>query len=106
MNYAAVADQFELEGMPKSSNRFALAWSESKAEFEAFYRDYEREGGLIPPAMAARLVGVHRSRVHQLLDAGELTKFEHVGQVFVSKREFVAWIHAERDKGGRPKKAA
>ncbi len=102
MNYAALADQFELEGMPKSQNRFAVAWRETKAEFDAYLKEAEREGGLLLPSMAARLVGLHRSRIHQLLAEGRFTKFEHLDQVWISRREFAAWVHSERDKGGRP----
>ncbi len=104
MNYAAVAAQFELEGMPKSKNRFARAWRDSMADWDAYLEDHKREDGLLLPSIAARLVGVTNQRIRQLLDDGSFTKFEHLDKTWLSRRELSAWVHSERDKGGRPKK--
>lgn len=105
MNYAAAANQMELEGMPRANNRFVRAWRESNAELSAYFKDAEREGGLLVPAIAAGLCGASRGRLNQLMEEGRFTRFQHFGRPWISRREFEAWIYSERDKGGRPPKA-
>jgi hypothetical protein len=106
MNYAAEASQIEFSDMPRAQNRFVRAWEETKSDYQAFKRDFEHEEALLMVSMVAKLIGVHRSRIHQLLSEGKLTKFEHFDLIYVSKREVLAWLYSERDKGGRPSKAA
>jgi hypothetical protein len=64
--------------------------------------DCERERGLMTPSGAAKILDVHRSRVYQLLEAEKLTKFEHLGHVWVSCSELMGRLVAPVDVGGRP----
>jgi len=61
--------------------------------------------GLLSPSQAASLLGVHRGRVHQLIDGGKLEVFEVLGSRFVSVRGVKARLKQAEvgfDKGGRP----
>lgn len=106
MNFAAEASQIEFLDMPKAQNRFVKAWEETKSDFKAFKRDFDREEGLLMPSMVTKLCGVSKSRVWQLVEEQELTRFEHFDLVYVSKREVLAWLYSQRDKGGRPSKSS
>ena len=40
-----------------------------------FFRDWENEGGLIQPSVAAKILGVTRGRISQLCETGSITKY-------------------------------
>jgi hypothetical protein len=98
----SAALQFELPAMPDPQTRFAKAWKESQADWDAYMRDAKREDGLLLPAMAARLIGVSRQRLDQLMTAERLTRFEHFDRVWLSRLQLAHWVREERSKGGRP----
>ena len=64
----------------------------------------EEHGMLIPCTYAAELAGIHRSRIHQLCEDGQLHSVYLNSARFVTESSFVAWVNSER-KNGRPFKA-
>lgn len=63
----------------------------------------QRKGKLIQVSFAADLMSVHRSRVHQLIDAGKLEKVDVNGHPFVTVQSVAEYCETER-KAGRPAK--
>jgi hypothetical protein len=76
----------------------------TRQQWQDYTDDCERERGLVTPTIAAKLLEVHRSRTHQLLDAGKLTRFHHFEHDWVSCRELMDRLTTVSDVGGRPKK--
>ena len=72
-----------------------------REEWQAYAADSEREKGLVLAATAGKLLGVHRSRVYQLLDTGRLTRFEHFGHQWLSCGEIMQRL-SEPPAAGRP----
>lgn len=66
-----------------------------------FKRLTEENGVLIPAPVAAKIAGVHRSRIFQLIDAGALKSVSFHGHVYLIEDSFIAWAKSER-KAGRP----
>jgi len=93
------AEQFDLLELP-AEGRWAAAWRETKAEWNDYMADAEAELGLVPKAVAARMLGVSRQRIHQLLVADKLTSFSHFDSEFVSLREVRDRFLTPKDKGG------
>lgn len=63
----------------------------------------EKHGALIPLPMVAGLLDVHRSRVYQMVEAGDLETVEFGGKQFVTEETVRAFVEVER-KAGRPPK--
>lgn len=73
-----------------------------REEWQAYSDDSEEQKGLVLASVAGKLLGVHRSRAYQLLEAGKLTRFEHFGHVWLSCIELMQRLSEPVDKGGRP----
>lgn len=67
-----------------------------------FRRVSEAQGGLMRAADAARLVGVSRNAIYELVQRGKLATWDFHGTPFVSVAALEARAAAPRDKGGRP----
>ena len=78
-----------------------------REQWNAFRRDFDRMGGMLPPGPAAVFLGVSRQRVHQLIKAGQVrTKdYDDVGR-WVSLEDIVQRMVETPNKGGRPKKTS
>jgi hypothetical protein len=61
--------------------------------------------GLVSPTTAATLLGVHRSRVYQLLEAKKLDVQHHFGHPWLSCAQLMQRLTEPKDVGGRPKLA-
>jgi len=61
------------------------------------------EGDLVPLMMGAKLLGVSRSRIDQLVTDGRLKRYNIDGHVFLTENSIVECAKAER-KAGRPLK--
>lgn len=87
-------------GMPKrEKSRLAKCWDMLK-RMNALQAT---EGSMIPLIMAAKCLGVSRTRIDQLIQEGRLNRFEIDGHVFVSENSMVEFAKLER-KWGRPVK--
>jgi hypothetical protein len=62
------------------------------------------EGQLIPLMLAAKCLGVSRSRIDQLILEGRVRRMDVDGHVFVTENSLVEFAKLER-KNGRPLKA-
>lgn len=63
----------------------------------------ESKGMLIPASMAAKVLGVSRQRVHDLIKEGRLENVEMNGHNFITEASVVDYAKSER-KAGRPVK--
>lgn len=70
-------------------------------QWQEYINDCESEKGLVTPSVATKLLGVHRSRVHQLMDAGKLVRFEHFGHSWLSCAQLMDRLQ-EQPRAGRP----
>jgi len=86
--------------MPKrEKSRWQRVWE----QFQTLQRISAQKGTLVPPALAAKLLGVSTQRVYELMNDG-LGRFERVeveGSVFVTEKDLLAFCDTER-KAGRP----
>jgi len=62
------------------------------------------EGDLVPLMMGAKLLGISRSRVDDLVRDGRLKRYDIDGHVFLTENSIVECAKIER-KNGRPLKA-
>ncbi|MBI5383166.1 MAG: hypothetical protein HZA90_00620 [Verrucomicrobia bacterium] len=60
-----------------------------------------REGGLVPIATAAAILGVSKQRVHDLVREGTLRTTEIYGKKWLSGNELESFVKLQR-KAGRP----
>jgi hypothetical protein len=99
MMFEATVSEFPFVGeLPRADRRAAKSlWD----RFMDFAEHAEDKGALVPPALAAKLLGVSRQRIWQLLDAGKLERLDFEGHAFITERSIVAWAKMER-KTGRP----
>lgn len=74
-----------------------------RQQWQEYQDDCEREKGLVLPSTAGKLLGVHRSRAYQLIEAGKLTEFNHFGHIWLSCTELMHRLSEPVDKGGRPR---
>jgi len=88
---------FVAELPKREKSRLQLFWDRFK-EVQALC---ERKGTIVPPVVAAELLGISRQRVHELMQDGRLERVEWRGQVFVTEHDLVEFASAER-KAGRP----
>jgi excisionase family DNA binding protein len=72
-----------------------------RSQWQDYTADCEREKGLVTGATAAKLLGVHRSRVYQLLEAKKLDTFDHFGSRWLSCSQLMHRL-TEAPKAGRP----
>ncbi len=70
-------------------------------QWQDYTDDCEREKGLVTASTAAKLLGVHRSRVYQLLEAKKLDTFQHFGSQWLSCAQLMHRL-TEAPKAGRP----
>lgn len=63
-----------------------------------------REGGLLPYATAASVLGVSKQRVHDLVKEGTLHPIDLLGKKWLSANELESFVKIER-QAGRPWKA-
>lgn len=72
--------------------------------FPEFLQIAKRESGLLPFADAARVLGVSRGRITQLVQKGQLRPFRFFGESsFVSGREVLERLKTVDKRGGRPR---
>jgi excisionase family DNA binding protein len=76
-----------------------------RVQWQDYTDDCEREKGLVTAGTAAKLLGVHRSRVYQLLDANKLDTFHHFGSQWLSCAQLMHRLTEPTNVGGRPKKS-
>jgi len=89
-----------VEQFPKrEQNKLERLWE----GFENMKAVVEKHGLLVPPQLAADLLGVSRQRVHQLMEQGRMKRVEVLGQVFITEDDLHAFARSER-KNGRPPK--
>jgi excisionase family DNA binding protein len=72
-----------------------------RSQWQDYTADCEREKGLVMAGTAAKLLGVHRSRVYQLLEAKKLDTFLHFGSHWLSCAQLMHRL-TEPPKTGRP----
>lgn len=91
-----------VERLPKrEKSRFALVWE----HFQALRRVIDEKGIPIQQLYAAKLLGVSRQRVSDLLADGGLQAVEVGGVRYVTESSLVSYAQSER-KAGRPVKVA
>jgi hypothetical protein len=89
-----------VEQLPKrEQSRWAKSWS----LFESAKAATAEHGFLMPVALAAKLLGVGKQRVHDIVADGRLVRVELDGHVFITSNSVVAFLKVER-KNGRPLK--
>lgn len=74
-----------------------------REQYNRFRKDFDRLGGMLPPSVAARFLGVSRQRMHQLIEKKQVRTCDHEGP-WVSLSDVVERMTAEKSKGGRPRK--
>lgn len=96
---AMIAMQPELSGMPEPAplRKGTGAWA--KHELSRFELISIAEGGLMPPAVAAELMGLSRVRVAQFMETGQLTRFEIADRPYVSVKQVEGLLAANRPTG-------
>jgi hypothetical protein len=75
-------------------------------QWNEYLRVNEEQGGLISQALAAKLLGVSRARVGQLIERKKLAAWKLLDHSWVSATEIMQRCTATPDLGGRPKKSA
>lgn len=76
-----VSEQLELAYMPPSVPPSKAV--QLRRECEEFRRVVIEWGPLVLPSQAAELVGLHRTRVFQLIEAGQLEVWEFFGKQYI-----------------------
>jgi hypothetical protein len=61
----------------------------------------QREGGLVPYAGAATILGVSKQRIHDLVNEGTLRPVELFGKKWLSANELESFVKLQR-QSGRP----
>lgn len=99
--FDTVASEFPfVEALPKrEKSKLVKLWDRV---FE-FGRISGREGGLVTVMVAARLLGLSRTRIDQLVAAGRLRVVPFEGHVFISCFSIEEYAKQEKSKGGRPR---
>jgi predicted transcriptional regulator len=78
----------------------------ARGQWTEYLRVNEEQGGLISQALAAKLLGISRARVGQLVDRKKLAAWYLLDHSWVSATEIMQRCTATPDRGGRPKKSA
>lgn len=61
----------------------------------------EKKGTIVPPVLAAELLGVSKQRVYDLIKEGRFDVVTLRGQMFITETDLLAYAQSER-KAGRP----
>lgn len=88
---------FVAELPKREKSKLAQLWE----NFQEIKAIQERKGTIVPPLIAAELLGVCRQRVWQLMEDGRLERVTWRGQTFVTEADLLAFAESER-KNGRP----
>lgn len=88
-----------LADVPKAPSKLQRVLEVSKKLSKAI----DVHGDLVPRDIVAKVVGISRQRVHQLVEEGKITQVDIDGYLFVTQASLVEWVKEER-KGGRPPK--
>lgn len=87
--------------LPKrEKSKIARFWDDLE-EFRAVVRE---RGTIVPVTLVAKILGVSRTRVYELIKSGRLEPVELDGHMYVGYNSLEAWAKAEH-KVGRPLKA-
>lgn len=86
---------------PQEKSRWQRVWE----SFEEARRITEQKGMLVPIALAAKIAGVTRQRIDDLIERGQLERVFLNDHPFVTEDSFLKWAKSER-KAGRPVKLA
>ena len=98
MHIAAQPEFPWVGSLPKrEKSKFAKLWD----QFQAIKRVTEERGMIVPPHVAAKLLGVSRQRVNELLNDGRMETVEVGGARFILEDSLVEFCKLER-KEGRP----
>ncbi len=71
--------------------------------WQDYSSDCERERGLVTPSTAAKLSGISRQRIYQLIETEKLDTFPHFGTQWLSCRQLMQRLAEPKEVGGRPK---
>lgn len=99
MTAAAQAEMFPDFPTTVKTKRVKSKWEELNELVDLV----DKHGALIPMPMVAELLDVHRSRVYQLVESGDLAVIEFRDRQFVTEKTVRAFVELER-KAGRPPK--
>jgi hypothetical protein len=99
MMHQAAAIEFPfLSGMPRAERTSARdLWG----RFVEFAQESEKQGGVVTPALAAKMLRVSRQRIWALMKSGTLVHLDFEGHAFVTGDSIKAYAESER-KSGRP----
>jgi hypothetical protein len=98
-------EEQELPGL-KVARRAPTAEQKLRLEIEEYQRAQQQDGPLISQTVAARIVGLSRQRVSQLLEAGRLRRWDFFDQPYVSLPEIQNFKTLDRPIGRRISYAA
>lgn len=89
-----------VDRLPKrEQSKLSRIW----AHFEELLKLRAKHGALIPPNVAAEMLGVSYQRVHQLIQEGRLERVNFLGHGTVTEVSIREYAKANRGKGGRPR---
>jgi hypothetical protein len=94
----AALDQETLFPMPEVERSFMATVEERMAEF---IHIANARGGLIPRSAAPELLDLHKSRIQQLVDGGQLEQVSYFGVNFITGRSVKFWKEKQPSKVGR-----
>ncbi len=101
MSEAAIMDEFPfVADMPKKEKSRRVQVLE---QFAAYKATIEKSGFPIPQVLAAKIAGVTKARIGELIKLKRLQVVELDGHVFVTENSLVEYASGER-KAGRPSK--
>lgn len=98
--------QPELYGMPEPAPLREGTGAWAKHELSRFEQISIAEGGLLPAADAADVLGLSRQRVHQLLTKGQLHSIKVLGRSYISVQELQTFMGTIRPSGVHVKSRA
>jgi len=84
--------------LPKREAKKVVSLWDQWQEFKAIVK---HRGHVIPKPLAAKLAGVSKQRIHQLVGDGRLQTLEIGGSVFITEESFTSWVSSERKSGPR-----
>lgn len=90
---------FVAELPKREKSKMVKVWD----NFRELARISQSEGMLLPQVMAAKVLGVSRGRVFQLVESGQLKFVDVFGERMVTENSILAHMKTER-KAGRPPK--
>lgn len=72
-----------------------------REQWQDYTDDCANERGLVSPTVAAKLSGISRMRIYQLIDKKKLDVLEHFGHPWLSCAQLMQRLN-DRPKAGRP----